>query len=201
MAPTPDEPRGPRFDEVAGVFMDHLEFVRIGMKNPLMIKKNRTYVEEGAKLVHRFISHALPTKSQSFRNEVVKHIGDCNIMERDDFDANPDIMNCKNHFVDIWTGEIQDDNYLSMMQIDTDYQPDLGRSTLDETGVAEAIPEYAEVFLEFISCILLRHSLKIGKMLINVGDGRRGKSTYVMAARNVFGTEKFSDVELVYCRS
>ena len=193
-----EKPEKPEFHLVAKALMDRNAFKRIGLKDPLLIRKNRTYVEEAEKYILDEIGDALPQTPQSFRKEVIKHIGDINGAERADFDSDPLLINCKNTFLNLTTLEpVQDKGQLSRMQIDTDFKPELGRSELFENGLKEAIPQHSELFLEFVGSILLRQAVTLGKYLINVGDGRRGKSTNVTAVRKTIGTEKFSDVELI----
>ena len=193
-----DKPITPTHDEIADIFEEQYDFARIGMDGKLMVRNNRTYVEEGEELIHKIMSEAAPKLKQSMRHEVVLHLGDKNQHKREEFDADPLIINAKNCFFDLKSGkEIEDEGYLSRMQIDTKYRPEMGRSELFEGSVKQAIPEQEKTFMEFCSSILIRDGLRLGKMMINVGDGRRGKSTHVLAVRNIFGTDKFSDAGLV----
>lgn len=189
----------PEHDQVAEILANYFDFARIGHENksPLLIKENRCYTESGIDVILRLISKSLPKSNQNFRREVIRHLGDLNLCTSSDFDRLARILNCKNMYLDRTVmREYVNDDYKSRLQIESDYRPELGRSTLVELGIHAAIPEHAELFLQFMSSILLTDSVKLGKFLINIGDGRRGKSTYLLAIRNMFGKEKFGDLEL-----
>ena len=166
----------------------------------LLYKHNRTYIEGARKKIEKILSTQYAGRGPKWVKDITETIIQQNTTEmNEEFDPDPFIINCKNEFVNIQTGEIyRDDNYLSTMQIDTEYRPELGESKLLISMLKEAIPNDYNIFLEFFGTILLRNitEIPIRRMLINVGKTGRGKSAMITALRDVFGKSKFTKIDL-----
>ena len=59
------------------------------------------------------------------RTEVINHIKARTLVDRSEFDKDPDIINVKNGLINIRTGKFKDHNpnYLSLIQLPVPYNP------------------------------------------------------------------------------
>ena len=122
------------------------------------------------------------------------------------------IVNFKNCFLDTATGKVMPDynKYKSLLQIETKYQPQLGRSELFEDFCKQLSPQHWELMLEILGCAMTRQAINPEKILILVGRSSNGKSTLLRIIKILYGarnvssetmddiqSDKFSAVQLV----
>jgi len=129
--------------------------------------------------------------------EVVNMVMAQSLVDRAEFDAAPWILNCRNGLVDLRTNKPVDKDVRSLVQIDTEFRPDLGRSELFESMVELAVGErYATMILEYMAASLTRGAVHPNRMVIFVGDTLNGKSTLLNAYGAVLGQGCHSSEEL-----
>ena len=169
-------------------------------------EENRVYKNNGEGILRKLISDSIDDKnanwSPAYAGAIVKKIADMTIQDRADFDTDPMILNCPNGFVDLMTGEIikDDTNLKSLIQIDAEYKPKLGRSESYEKSLIENIGErYAIMLLQYMGASLTRGEVHPEKVVFLVGDGnnstKNGKSMYANAYAGVLGPNCVSNLD------
>ncbi len=187
-------------NDVADALMNLQSFARItGTRDKDLLKQeNRVYIKGGFEFVKKQIAWHLPEESAAFRLEVVKFIADYNNAAREDFDKDKLILNCKNCFVNIETDRKYDDHedLMSLVQIDTNYKPELGESKLFLKTIKESSPDYWEFILEHAACGLSRGHIKPERCLVLTGDGQNGKSTILLVLEKLFGKDNVGNIKM-----
>ena len=197
----PNEPATPlKANDVGESLMRKNNYARIIGEpvSQLMKQENRVYKVGGLDHVTNRISRYITDSSSHFRLEAAKFISDFNATDRNEFDKNKLLLNCKNCFVNIETDKIETDgdSIKSLFQINTDYKPELGQSEKFLKMLQEAAPNYWEMILEHVSCCLSKGYVKPEKCLIFIGEGRNGKSAFFHVLDAVFGGTNISNASM-----
>ena len=172
-------------------------YAKIEGTSKLLIEKNRVFKEGGDEFVDKVLDAEVSSEGTFFWLEVRKKLGARFNAPRDDFDENKLILNCKNCFVNLETGKIEADNsQKSLMQIDTDFRPELGESKLFVDALKFACPDGYKMILEFAACSLSRGLINPEKAIIFCGNSNNGKSTTLITIENILGDNNYSTVRL-----
>lgn len=164
------------------------------------------YVPNGLEHIHRILVKILaPYYKQTGQtvynrhmvNEVISIIQGLTYAESKEFDANLDIINCKNGLLNWKTGELLDHNpdYLSRIQLDVNYEPDAECPNILSVFNTILRPEDFRKALEFIAYCLYRN-YPIQKAFILLGPGGTGKSHFIDVIRAMLGEENVSSVSM-----
>ena len=197
---TDDGDRYPETNKVGLEFMKYGAYAHIVQTGKLLKKVNGVYTPHADDYIKQTMTKQLPDAKNRYRNEVVSFITDSTACDLTDFDADKRILNCKNTFLNIDTLETvpHDTDYKSLIQIDTEYKPELGESELFLKILKEACPDYWELILQLAACALSRGLINPELCIIFVGDGNNAKSTIILALKAVFGAQNVSHISLQY---
>jgi len=129
--------------------------------------------------------------------EVIGHVKRQTFRRREEFDADPFVLNLKNGLLDLRTYELRphSPDYLSMVQLpvvfDQSADCSLIKKFLSEVLYSEDIP----VVQEFAGYLLWREYPN-AKVLLLVGDGSNGKSTFINVLKALLGIDNIASRSL-----
>lgn len=125
---------------------------------------------------------------------------DTSIIRRElEFDSNPYIMNVKNGLLNIATMELtpHTPNYLSLLQLNTEYSPDNADYTYLNKFLDDKIPDKD---VRALAQEVLGYSISsfncVEKWFMLKGEGRSGKGTFLNIIEHVLGNSMVSNVRL-----
>ena len=164
------------------------------MEKKLFFEENRVFRMNGKVILKKILQVSLGKHwKTTIQNDVINYVMASVPYKRTEFDKNKMLLNCKNQFVDLEEYEIKHDkSIMSLHQIDTCYNPSLGRSELFESLLQKCTSNW-EMFLEIVACALTKQHINPEKIVILVGSGSNGKSTILRAIQNVFGSDEVSN--------
>jgi putative DNA primase/helicase len=129
--------------------------------------------------------------------EALGHIRRRTFRRREEFDADPFVLNLKNGLLDLRTYELRahSPDYPSLVQLPVVFDPNadcpLIRKFLSEVLYGEDIP----VVQEFTGYLLWREYPN-AKVLLLVGDGSNGKSTFIGVLKALLGIDQIASRSL-----
>ncbi len=177
----------PKASEFADAFMRHGSYYQIKGDPHLYHKVGNIYKPDGKECVQELIERFYPDATAGFVSEVVRKLEHRNPIDRDKFDADPNILVCPNTLLAI-DGETPK-TYPALQEIATEYRPELGISVLFLKLLDEIMPdpEARAGLLECCSTILLKGSIKFVKYIVFRGDGANGKSLLLKVLERLLG--------------
>ena len=119
--------------------------------------------------------------------------------KRDEFDANPMLLNVRNGIIDLETMKLQPHTPLTLFrtQIDTKYDADATAENFEKFIGSVLDSERDRTMLyEIVASAMLRSHLNLEKAVMLVGQGGNGKSTLLSAIMAVFGDDVVSPVSI-----
>ena len=198
--PEDKAPELPPVAEIADQILEKHNFavIRDDPKH-LYHEEHNVYKPNGEAVLKEIIVNGIDEKywKPSLANAIVEAVFAKSLHERDEFDKNGLIWNCKNGFVNVRTGEMVYEDIKSLIQIDTEFRPKLGRSELYETTTEAAIGEKNTVMLlEYMGSAPTYGLYHPHALICAVGDGDNGKSTIFNTYAKVLGNDVVSSEEL-----
>ena len=199
---SPDAREGeskPKPGDVAEIMFRTNRYALIEDTRKLLKEENRVFNKNGEASVKKRLAIFFPDENSYFRSEVVKLIGDLGNEERSAFDKDKMILNCKNCFVNLENCnpvENTDGAIISLIQIPTDFRPELGESKLFVDALKLAAGSNWEMILEIAACSLSRGLINPEKALIMVGAGSNAKSVLLLALHRLLGKKNVSTIRL-----
>jgi putative DNA primase/helicase len=141
----------------------------------------------------------LPTVKRAQRTETLEYMKLTTLVDKDDLDINPYMVNLINGRLDIRTDELLDFTPYAydFNKIPVRYDPEAYNETLDKTldKVFCNDKEIRQLFEEFVGYLLLGNN-KFGKMILMLGDGANGKSTILELLKTFIGHGNYSTLAL-----
>ena len=192
----------PNHAQIGDTIMRSLRFAKLENEqwDELMISEKRTYVRRGYTVIKNIIAEVMPDKKSGFRNEVTKYIGAKVPRKIEEFDKDHKILNFKNCFYNWDTGEISTDPeyYDSMVQIDTEYRPELKelQEFLDFMQNVMPDEERRNGLLEGTGLVFLRTLVNLETAIFLVGSGANGKSTFLDTIQVILGDMVTANITL-----
>ena len=189
------------FYKVADALMKDYRFAHISQTKPrdLLIEENGVYKEYGVDKIGSQITSYIPELTSRFTSEALNRIIYQTKHRREEFDQDKHILNCKNGFVDLQSGKLtthaDNTEYLSLIQINAEYNPDLGAKPLFLDVLKQSCPDQWEMILECVASGLAR-GLRVEKILVMVGDANHGKSTVLDVINTLAGEQNISHISL-----
>ena len=131
------------------------------------------------------------------RTEAINHIKAKTLVDRSEFDKDPDIINVKNGLINLRTGEfkVHDPNCLSLIQLPVPYNPKARPRRIIPFMYNVLYPSDVPLMLEYIAYCLIRDN-KLQKDLMCVGDEDNGKSVMLKIISQFLGRENISSKTL-----
>ena len=199
----PDGVKYPTANEAGAAFLEIADFAHIIEYRQLCRKEGGIYRKDADVWIRQKITEQLPIKPASYRNECVNFVTDNTSTALEQFDKDKNIINCKNGFLNMDTLQLMPHNtdYKSLIQIDTEYNPDLGTGGKFLDVLKQACPEYYKVILQVTACALTRGQLNPELCLIFYGDGNNGKSSVLLTLGALFGAGNVSHISMQYVQN
>jgi len=164
----------------------------------ILVYRNGRYIQGGEAEIKRRLEQLVGNDlRKNTVEEVLGHIRRRTFRRREDFDAGPFILNLRNGLLDLRTYELKphSPDYLSLVQLPVVFDPQadcpLIKKFLSEVLYAEDIP----VVQEFAGYLLWR-DYPNAKVLLLVGDGSNGKSTFINVLKALLGIDNIASRSL-----
>lgn len=148
----------------------------------------------------------IPNCTSYMRREVFKTIQALTYVERNQFDADPIILNLNNGLLNLENGEFysHSHHHLSRIQIPVNYNRSVGPVKFMQFLI-ECLPDSYDrnLVIEEFASILLRDAIRLEKIYMYVGYGANGKSTFLSVIECLIGDDNISHVsihDLIYAR-
>src|SRR5581483_10418474 len=184
---------------IAEEIMKQYHFATLRDNLELRYYKDGIYIEGAEALIHEYISQKLGYQLKNAdRREVIEHIRHQCHSDREDFDAEPDLINlAKGGLLNIRKSKLRphDPTYLSMSQLPRKYDPYVScprfSSFLVEILEKEKIREAVKML-----GYMLHRGMEYEKSFVFLGAGANGKSTFLNVIKAFFGSENCSHESL-----
>lgn len=191
---------------LAKFIIDTVPMITLVETKEILVYAGGHYVPNGREIIHKILVEILsPFRRQTGQtvynihmcNEIINIIQGLTYEESCKFDINKDIINCKNGLLNWRTMEFTPHNpkYLSRIQLDVNYNPDMTCPTILEVFNNILRPEDFRKALEFIAYCLYRE-YPIQKAFILLGPGGTGKSHFIDVIRAMLSNENVSSTSM-----
>jgi len=194
----PEHPENIEPPDVAEVLMKYYKFATLDdTEEVLYYYKGKYHFGAETRIIKKEIQNMMKKlglenkATRYFVSEVIGHIQRSTYVSRDDFDKNPYIINCKNGLLDIenWTFIPHTPEYLSLRQINTEFNPDaVPRRFIQFLNEVLNTEEDFITITQFSGYTLLGDN-RYEKILILFGRGKNGKSTFLNTLIAFLGEE------------
>ena len=179
--------------EIVDVLMDKYRFATISETDEILLYKDGIYTR-AEPLTKNEVEIQLQDCSSHLVNEVLGHIQRRTSVKREQFDADPHVINIINGLINIVAGEFieHDPEYLSRVQLPVMYDPS-ARCTRFLKFLKQVMPDSDDRRLlleEFASCLWRSANLQLAFM--HVGNGTNGKSTFFKVMDVLLGKQNVS---------
>jgi putative DNA primase/helicase len=134
-----------------------------------------------------------------FMNQVVDYIRRSTYIEREDLNADPNILVVKNGVIDLSTGTLHphDKKYKATIRIPVEYNA-RAQCPLINRFISEVVEERDRPLMYEIPAWCLTRQSKIQRLVLLLGEGANGKSTYLEMVRKFLGHENCSAYSMQY---
>lgn len=191
---------------LAQMILRHMPMATLVETKELLVYAGGHYVPNGGEIVHQCLVKLLAPFSrqtgQTIYNtnvlkEVLGIIHGLTYVESRVFDADLDIINCKNGLLNWRTGVLHphDPSYYSRIQLDVNYDPDATCPTILSVFNTILRVEDFRKALEFIAYCMYR-KYPIQKAFILLGPGGTGKSHFIDIIRAMLSEENVSSTSM-----
>jgi len=183
---------------LAELLLSESHYVTLIDTEEILVYRSGKYVSGGEGEIKRQLEQMV---GNDLRNntveEVLGHIRRRTFKRREEFDADPFVLNLKNGLLDLRTYELRahSPEYLSLVQLpvvfDQNADCPLIKKFLSEVLYSDDIP----VVQEFAGYLLWREYPN-AKVLLLVGDGSNGKSTFINVLKALLGIDNIASRSL-----
>jgi len=151
------------------------------------------YVLGGESLINELCELMCPQIKTHELNEVIGHIKRRTYVDRSKFDSNIDVLNLRNGLLDIQSKELQPHTpeYLSIVQMPTEYKPDAECPKILEFFKELLRPEEVDVMFRLIG-YCLHKNCEYEKAAMLYGTGANGKGVVIRLIEELLGQDNCS---------
>jgi putative DNA primase/helicase len=202
---------------LAREIQNNYDFIALGNggspdRYTLYFYDNGVYKPNGESMLHKLLqSDAFLGNNWKKRDadETVSYIKRANPQDpiemiRKNSNKYPNLVNCKNGMVDVFTGEKTEHNpiYNSLNQLDVEYDSEVKSDKLEQVVrdilIDEANPDETKVdlFYEFLGWTIYNGEVNMKKMLFLLGKGDNGKSVLLTLINSLLGSSNYSSLKL-----
>ena len=185
--------------EYAKEIMKEIDFVTIKDSQETLFYQNGVYKLGAEVIVNAECEERIQDCTSYMRREVFKAIQARTYVDRSEFDNNNLILNVKNGLFDLESGKLKPHSprFFSRNQLPVVYDPNSGPKKFVKF-MRECLPNRIdrEIIYEFSASILLRDAVRLEKILMSVGPGANGKSTFLSVLESVIGKENISNISI-----
>ena len=178
--------------------MSKLHLKTLNDTGEILYYKDGIYVRNGEAEVLRILHQLGKFEiTNSRRSEVLAAIRAQTGIERTEFDKDPYVLNLKNGFLHILTGEFKPHapDYLSLTQIPRVYDSEAKCPNIIHYLLSTIEPEHLATVSKLLGYLLLR-SARYQKAVMCCGEGSAGKSVFLSLLTAFLGKENVSNVSL-----
>jgi len=188
-----------RHTEYAKEIMNDYTFKTIRDTQETLYYENGVYRTGAETLINSECEERIPNCTSYMRREVYKTIQASSYVERNEFDADPVVLNLKNGLLNLENGEFQKHtpHYLSRIQLSVNYNRNVGPVKFIQF-LMECLPDENDrnLVIEEFASILLRDGIRLEKVFMYVGGGANGKSTFLSVVETLIGDVNISHVSI-----
>lgn len=185
------------YQAYAKSIMRNMNFKTLRDTEEILVYENGIYKKEGNSFIKEKCENIIKKCTTGKCNEVINIIKRSTFVSREEFDQNPNYLNLQNGILNLKTGKLQQHSpkHLFRIQLPVSYNPKIGpvkfmeflmKSLPDVENRTNAIEAFAYTLLD----------LKLEKMIMNIGSGSNGKSTFLSVIESVLGTENVSHTSI-----
>jgi len=188
----------PQYNDIIDELMTTWHFITMEDTDEIYYYSEGVYLLGGETLIKKQAEQMITNLENKVVGEILGTIRRRTYTPRKDFDVDIDMINVKNYWVDIKTGEVFDHSpsRLSKVQIPIFY---------DNTKTAPNFNKFLRqclkrpndvytVYEQFASCLM--KTSKFGKAFMHVGQGSNGKSVFLNVIKNCIGYENISHISI-----
>lgn len=186
------------YEYFANQIMYELSFKTLRDTEEILIYQNGIYKKGGESYIKEKCQKIIPNCSTNKAKEVINIIKRTTYVTREEFDTNPNYLNLENGILNLTTGKLQEHSpkYLFRIQLPVKYQEGVVPTKFNEF-LKSSLPDEenrTNAMEAFASTLLL--DLKLEKMIMNVGEGANGKSTFLSVIEHFLGSENVSNTSI-----
>lgn len=184
--------------EIADYIMEHYNFATIDDTKETYWYHEGVYIPNGEVTIEKQCEQIIPNARRDIVAEVISTIKRRTYVSRKDFDIDDTMINCKNCWLDIRTGQTSPHTPTRLSKIQTPifYDPVKTAPKFLEF-LEQCLPNEDDRFTaleHFASCLI--KSAKFGKAYMYIGIGANGKSTYLGIIDAVLGIDNVSHISI-----
>lgn len=182
----------------ADEIMSCYEFATLEDTDEIMFYSEGVYISNGEVLIKKQCEQLIEDCTNSMVSEVTSTIKRRTYTNRNDFDCEPNMLNLKNCWLDIETGETfkHSPTRLSKVQIPVFFDPEKIPFRFIKF-LKECLPRPKDAYTvieQFASCLI--KSAKFSKSFMYVGQGSNGKSVFLNVIKHVLGHSNVSNISI-----
>lgn len=190
--------KGKTHVDFADEIMESHNFVTLDDTDEVLWYHEGVYRLGGEVLIKKRCEQIIPKCDRDIANEVVATIKRRTYASRDDFDRDLNLMNLKNCWIDITTGQTfnHTPKWLSRIQLPIFYDPKKIPVRFNRF-LRQCLKNPFDVYTvweQFASCLI--RSAKFGKAYMYVGQGANGKSTFLSVIRSCLGPNNTAHISI-----
>lgn len=186
------------YEVYAKIIMKDSIFKTLRDTEEILIYENGIYKKRGDSFIKEKCQKLIGKCTTSKCKEVINVIKRSTYASREEFDSDLNYLNVQNGILNLTTGKIQNHSpaHLFRVQLPVSYDQKMGpvkfmkflmKSLPDLKNRTNAIEAFAYTLLL---------DLKLDKMIMNVGGGANGKSTFLSVIERVLGMENISHTSI-----
>ena len=184
--------------EYADSLMNDYQFVTMADTDEILFYQEGVYVLGGEVLIKKQCEKMIVDCKRDDVNEVTAAIKRRTYVKRVEFDSEIEMLNLKNCWLNIETGETlsHTPTKLSKIQIPIFYDPEKIAWGFIKF-LKQCMPKSTDAYTiceQFASCLI--KSPKFGKAFMYVGQGSNGKSVFLNLIKNCLGIESISNISI-----
>lgn len=134
-----------------------------------------------------------------FVNQVVDYIRRATYVEREELNADPNLLVVKNGVIDLSNGTLRphDKKYKATVMIPVEYNSRIQCPVID-TFISQVVEQKDRLLLYEIPAWCLMRDSRIQRLVLLLGEGANGKSTYLEMVRKFLGQDNCSAYSMQY---
>lgn len=190
--------KGKKHTDYTDEIMQQYHFVTLDDTKEILYYDEGVYRFGGEILIEKRCEQMIEDCNRDVVNEVIAAVRRRTYAPRKWFDQDQDMINVRNAWINIKTGDIlpHSANRLSRIQLPVYYDP-LKKCPKFLSFLEQCIPDESDrytILEQFASCLI--KSAKFGKAFMWIGQGMNGKSTMLSIIEGCLGIESVSHISI-----